>query len=416
VLALDVRDFLKGLLYTRKNVDDWISGRAFPFGRYDSELGYVHAARRSKDGIDDTISTYTYDRETGARHVVNHPDAPFRVNTYGDSFTQCDQVSDGETWQESLAAHIGEPIRNYGVGAHSVYQMYLRMKKQETMFPSKYIIMNIYDDDHYRSMIPLQNMRSEVGPDHFHPPIPYVRANPTKKEFIEFGNPSPKPEDLYDFCDLDWTYERFKDEFSVKIMLAKTNVRTGHPEDSYRDIEELAEEFDSGARITTPRKLLDVANALFTQAATYASMCIVQKTIEFAARQRRKILFVTSYSTNSVSGQLEPGTKMVIPERRKPGFSYNPRFVDYMRKTRMPWVDLMEAHLRDYSSTSLSVADYLKRYYVYPHEFASHYAPLGNKFLAAAVKKDLVEMMNPKPPAYRRAGFRNDRVHALPSN
>jgi hypothetical protein len=47
-----------------------------------------------------------------------------RINTYGNSFTQCHQVSDGETWQEYLAAPLGEPIRNFGVGGHGVFQAY----------------------------------------------------------------------------------------------------------------------------------------------------------------------------------------------------------------------------------------------------------------------------------------------------
>ena len=49
-----------------------------------------------------------------------------RINTYGDSFTQGSQVSDGETWQEILAAHMGEPVRNWGIGGHGVYQAYRR--------------------------------------------------------------------------------------------------------------------------------------------------------------------------------------------------------------------------------------------------------------------------------------------------
>jgi hypothetical protein len=46
-----------------------------------------------------------------------------RVHTYGDSFTHCDQVSDGETWQEFLAAHLQEPVKNFGVGGYSVFQV-----------------------------------------------------------------------------------------------------------------------------------------------------------------------------------------------------------------------------------------------------------------------------------------------------
>ena len=56
---------------------------------------------------------------------------PCRINTYGDSFTQCHQVSDAETWQEYLAGHLGEPIRNFGMGGYGVYQAYRRMVREE---------------------------------------------------------------------------------------------------------------------------------------------------------------------------------------------------------------------------------------------------------------------------------------------
>ena len=47
----------------------------------------------------------------------------------GDSFTHCDQVSDGETWQEFLASHIREPVKNFGVGGYSVFQAVKRMER-----------------------------------------------------------------------------------------------------------------------------------------------------------------------------------------------------------------------------------------------------------------------------------------------
>ena len=224
-------------------------------------------------------------RRRVARRRINNADVPCRISAYGDSFTHCDQVSDGETWQEILAAHLGEPIRNYGVGAYSVYQMYLRMKVEEARFPSKYVIMNLYDDDHYRSMIPLQHMRSQARTRPFPPsPLPHVQANPAKEEFLEFPNPCPRPEDLYNFCDLDWTYERAEGKFWTRIMLAKTNVRTGRPEDSFRDIEELAQEFEVEAEITTATRLLEIVNDLFVKAATYASMRMVQNASQLRPR------------------------------------------------------------------------------------------------------------------------------------
>ena len=50
--------------------------------------------------------------------------------------------------------------------------------------------------------------------------------------------------------------------------------------------------------------------------------------------------------------------------------------------------------------TDLNLADYLIVIYVYPHEFASHYSPLGNWFCGRRDKNGLVELLNPKPIAY----------------
>ena len=75
-----------------------------------------------------TISTV---QPNGARTAHLYVERTCRINTYGDSFTQCHQVSDGETWQEYLAGHLGEPIRNFGMGGYGVYQAYRRMLREE---------------------------------------------------------------------------------------------------------------------------------------------------------------------------------------------------------------------------------------------------------------------------------------------
>ena len=83
-----------------------------------------------KDDIEDSYTLAHYE-PTGERRMLNYADQPCRINTYGNSFTQCQQVSDGETWQEYLAAHMGEPIRNFGIGGYGVYQAYRRMLREE---------------------------------------------------------------------------------------------------------------------------------------------------------------------------------------------------------------------------------------------------------------------------------------------
>src|SRR5207247_1099765 len=128
-LDTEAMEYLKRILYTGEDVKNWIQGIGTGYigEKYDGEVGWVHGTASVKHGVDGSTSLYSYDA-SGARRMIQHADKACRINTYGDSFTHCDQVSDGETWQEILAAHLGEPVRNFGVSGFSVYQAFTRMK------------------------------------------------------------------------------------------------------------------------------------------------------------------------------------------------------------------------------------------------------------------------------------------------
>ena len=127
----------------------------------------AHYTNTSNSGAyDGSISTYSYVGEDGERIMSNYRDRPCRINTYGNSYTQCHQVSDNETWQEVLAAHLQEPVRNFGIGGWSVYQAYLRMLYEEERTPAEYIIFNIYEDDHLRNLDSWRNIRVRKHPQH----------------------------------------------------------------------------------------------------------------------------------------------------------------------------------------------------------------------------------------------------------
>jgi hypothetical protein len=80
---------------------------------FDSELGYVLHNSFVRWGVDESRTIEAF-LANGARSRFLYAGRKPRINTYGDSFTECNQVSDGETWQEYLAGHFGEPIGNYG--------------------------------------------------------------------------------------------------------------------------------------------------------------------------------------------------------------------------------------------------------------------------------------------------------------
>ncbi len=56
---MDTRQYLEGLLCQPAEVDKWLSGEAFPFSKYDPELGFLHRTRRRHDGVDDSTPVYT---------------------------------------------------------------------------------------------------------------------------------------------------------------------------------------------------------------------------------------------------------------------------------------------------------------------------------------------------------------------
>ena len=377
---MEAREYLGNLVYTRKEVDDWIAGRASPwkgYTRYDGELGWLFRSGRFKDGVDGSTSTYNFD-DLGPRKMISHLDMPCRINTYGDSFTECHQVSDGETWQEVLSAHLCEPIRNYGVGGYSVYQAYLRMLREEVNTPAEYIIFNIYDDDHYRNLNGLCK-----------PSRPYVKVNPSTGEFVECKNPYPTPDSLYGQCDVDQVYETFKDDFALKIRpVLDRPHRDGEPpqkdlEDGIGDIVDLASKHGIEGKITSGEELVKTASLLYDRAAIFSSMQIVKKVEEFAADSGKSVLYVLSFRSGSIA------------RRVNEGYRFDQDFVDFLEGRGLPYVDLMEAHLAEFSKFNTSIEDYLQRYYI------GHYTPLGNFFQAFAIKDKLVEMLEPKPVAYQ---------------
>ncbi len=380
---LTVRDFLASILYSKDEVDQWLAGKAFPFAKYSSAFGWLLPDARFRDGVDNSVSIYTYVQPDGERVMRNYAGQPCRINTYGDSFTQCHQVSDDETWQELLAAHFQEPVRNFGIGGWSCYQAYLRMLKEEKRTPADYIIFNIYDDDHRRNLDSWRNIRVRKHRRFIEPTLPYVSVNPKNEAFEEHPNKCPTPESVYDLCDLDKTYELFKDDFVLKIMLAHRNAKTKNPFQSYQDIIALASTHGIETSIETSERLSQTANAIQNQAALFSTQKIVEKIEAYAQANGKKVLYVLSYPATTIARRIREGKR------------WDQSFVDFLQKRNLPYVDLMEAHLADYAKYKVSAKEYLEQYFI------GHYTPRGNLFCAFALKDKLLEMLEPKPMAYR---------------
>jgi len=377
-----IRSFLSQIIPTKQEVTDWLAERILPFCKYDSQLGFVHRDRTFKEGINGSACTYTYDA-SGERRRSRLGDSACRINTYGDSFTSCEQVNDGETWQEILAAHLGESVRNFGVGGYSVYLTYLRMKREEMRVPAKYIIFNIFDDDHFRNLISWQRITSGKSSKSFHPTTPYVKVDPATREFQEFGNPCPTKESVYKLCDPDWVYGRFKDDFVLAVMLARS--AEGSKSDATDGLmTSLALKHRWPTQVDySGDNVSKAANSQYAKAGLFASMRIVEKVEAFAEANQKKVLYVLSSGPDNVA-------KRLTGESR-----FDQEFVDFLRMKGLPYIDLMGAHVADYQQFKCSVMEYINRYFV------GHYNPQGNFFYAFALKDRIVDILEPRPLSYR---------------
>ncbi len=381
--AVNARQYLQEILYSTADVDDWLAGRAFPFSKYHAKYGWLLNNARFRDGVDNSYSTYTYLGEDGARLMGNYRDSPCRINTYGNSFTQCHQVSDHETWQEILAAHLQEPVRNFGVGGWSVYQSYLRMLDEEQRNPADCIIFNIYEDDHKRNLDAWRNIRVRKHPQHIEAPLPHISINLNEKSFAEHENPCPTEEALYDLCDLEKSLNLFADDFVLKIMLAHRNAESQNPAAGYTDFMTLARTHGINTRVDDSLTLEREADRIHQEAALFSSLQLLDKLRDYIDSHQKKILFVLSYSPKSIAQYLETGDR------------FDRRFIDALDRYNLPYADLLAAHIDDFKKYRIDVKTYLDQYFI------GHYNPRGNHFCAFAMKDALVRLLEPKPLAYR---------------
>jgi hypothetical protein len=395
-MPVTTREFLEEATLTAKEaIDRFLDPNAHNRWAFDAELGYRPRNNVAKDGVDGcyTISSF---HSSGERRMLNFAHQQCRMNTYGDSFTQCSQTSDGETWQEYLAAHFGEPVRNLGVGGYGVYQAYRRMVREERgTSPAEYIILNIWSDDHFRSLhrwrwlhvarpTPPQGSLSENVLWSIFGTMPWahLRLNPETGEFEECENPYSTPESRYQLCDRDHVVAAFKDSFAVQVVLAQQGVADTDLGILRRaaDALEMPTDFDS------PEATAETARALLQQAALRSSMYTVDKARTFAEAEGKRLMILLSYSAQDV----------ICACRSLPRFDQV--FIDYLTENDILFVDVLESHVEDFALFGCFPREYTNRYYV------GHYNPRGNHFFAFAVKDAIVEWLDPNPPTYREGG------------
>ncbi|MDA0837864.1 MAG: SGNH/GDSL hydrolase family protein [Planctomycetota bacterium] len=381
---MTTEEYIESFLPSREQVENFLAkattGSLQPNRgwTHDPELGWVHDdTMHEGDGVNGTRTYYNYEKD-GARRVMQFADQPCRLHTYGDSFTHCDQVNDGETWQEYLAGHIGEPIRNYGVGGYSVYQAYRRMRKihREGQHVADHIILNIYDDDHFRNLDAWRRVRFGRSTNCGFT-LPHMRVNVEKGECIENGNLLSAPEDVYKLCDRDWSIKNFKDDPVLKLVMATKAAAEGA-----KDLEPVAVSFGLPADQVSNDEAGDAIRKLHTEAALFATKNVIELTEQFVAETGKKLMVVLSFNRANIRRALAGESR------------FDQTFVDYLSAKSYPVIDMRECYAADFENSRLDPDAYLKRYY------NGHQSPAGNFFSAWSLMDKVVEWLEPKPRPY----------------
>ena len=395
-MPLTVRELLKSVCFRRMDVDWILDTNSQAWVTFDPELGYLPRNAILRDGMDGACSTYRYAPE-GHRKQVNYADQPCRINTYGNSFTQCQQVSDGESWQEVLAAHLGEPIRNFGSGGYGVNQAYLRARRMEAGdCAAPWVILNIYNDDHVRNLDASRWIRTTwkelpLDPNRPHQmhglPCAHVRYELQTGAFAWQPAPCKNAEDLLALCDPDCFCETFKNDPIVRLF----TLEQGGDVDALDDLQALAERFKVDADLRAPARRANDALHIREAYALESTLFILDKLREWFRYDGKQLMILLSYGEDLV--------RLAI--RNQPRFDQP--LLDYLELHDIPYVDTLTAHVEDFKCFRVSLDDYLVRYYGQAAGAAvfGHYNPKGNHFFAFAVKNRLIDWLNPKPPAYR---------------
>jgi len=384
--VISFEQHLRNSAVSRELLNTFLDPSSGAWAKFDPELGYTVGNSLPRNGMDGCLTISTT-QENGARTARMYTDLPCRINTYGDSFTECHQVSDGETWQEYLAAHLGEPIRNFGVGGYGVYQAYRRMVRTESSGDgAANVLLYVWGDDHLRSLMRCRHAAIYPWWDHqgglfFHNNFwSHLEMDLSTARFVDRPNLLPDARALYRMCDPDFMYRSLRDDLMLQLcLLEHVDPSSIDPAPLHSLADCLGVTVPRGERSRVSTETAELIGRAYGFAATRH---IIDRASAFCRAHGKKLLLLLQCPT--ATGQVLRG------EPR-----YDREIVDFIRERRIRFFDMNEVHGRDYRSFNLSTDDYMKRYHI------GHYNPRGNHLFAYALKDLLVDVLEPKPLTYR---------------
>jgi len=213
--------------------------------------------------------------------------------------------------------------------------------------------------------------------------LPYVKVNLKEKKIVECKNPCPTPGSLYNLCDLEKTYQIFKDDFVLKIMVAHQNSKVKNANQSYSELMDLIKTHGIKTKIDDGDTMAQEAEEIHIKTALFSTMRIIEKIEKFAKDENKKVLYVLSFPGKTIAKYINEGQR------------FDGELIKFMKNKNLPCIDLLEMHAKDFLQYNLDMKEYINKYFI------GHYNPLGNFFCASALKGKVIEMLDPKPFPYK---------------
>lgn len=386
---ISYEEFVKTHKPQKEEIDVFLHDK-ISWTKFDPVVGYTLGNYMPKDGVDRSATISTV-QKNGARKQWMYAHKRCRINTYGNSFTQCHQVSDGETWQEYLAAHLGEPIRNFGMGGYGTYQAYRKMLQEEsTNKAAENIVFYVWGDDHIRSALRSRyflftNWTKEMTKREglgklFHGNFwANIEMDLETGQLVEKENLISRKKDLYKMTDSSWVYENLKDDLMLQMGLYVDNLTYDFDTVKVKKIAQwLNYPFDTDT-ITNYRSAVQ---GLMYKYGFAATKYILLKVREFTEKNNKKLL-VAIFDPWVLNRLLHDKPR------------YEQEIVDFLNENKFNYFDMNLVHVEDYKNFKIPIDEYYKRWSI------GHYSPAGNHFFAFSIKPKIVEMLDPKPITYQ---------------
>ena len=286
-----------------------------------------------------------------------------------------------------MAAHLGEPIRNFGMGGYGVYQAYRRMiREEETDQRAEYIILYIWGDDHVRSLLRCRHAFfykwwNNKGGRLFHNNFwAHVDINLDTGQITEHENRLPTPQSLYKMTDPEFMYQNLKDDLALQMYLFIRGIINDIDRAKVGRLSDLLG--ISPPNFSTNDEAKKSVQQALSKYGYAATKYILKKARDFAAASGKKLLVVLN-DPRELGRMIEKGTRA------------DQEIVDFLREEDFFYFDMNLAHIEDFKMFKISFSDYLKRYFI------PHYNPTGNHFFAFSIKDTIVHWLDPKPLTYQ---------------